>query len=232
MTETLVATPATGKTRPTTCDPATRVTKSLLGYGVIAGPLYVAVSLTEALARPGFDLRRHEWSLLANGRFGWIHILTMVVSGLMTVAFAVGVRRALGTGRGATWVPRLLAGFGAGLVAAGFFRADPAFGFPVGTPAGPGPVSWHGMLHLVCAGLGFLGLITACFVLARRYAVECRRGWARYSRATGVIFLAGFACVATGAGAIWANLVFTASAMLALAWVSAVAVDGYQHTTR
>ena len=29
------------------------------------------------------------------------------------------------------------------------FRADPAFGFPAGTPDGPGPVSWHGMLHLL-----------------------------------------------------------------------------------
>ena len=36
------------------CDPATAVTRSLLGYGVIAGPLYVAVSLTQALTRAGF----------------------------------------------------------------------------------------------------------------------------------------------------------------------------------
>ena len=35
------------------CDPATRVTKSLLGYGVIAGPLYVSVSLAQALTRGG-----------------------------------------------------------------------------------------------------------------------------------------------------------------------------------
>lgn len=38
------------------CDPATRITKSLLGYGVIAGPVYVLVSLAQALTRDGFDV--------------------------------------------------------------------------------------------------------------------------------------------------------------------------------
>ncbi|MEN3309228.1 MAG: hypothetical protein V7603_5430, partial [Micromonosporaceae bacterium] len=42
-----------------TCDPAARITRSLLGYGVIAGPGYVVVSLVQALTRDGFDLRRH-----------------------------------------------------------------------------------------------------------------------------------------------------------------------------
>jgi hypothetical protein len=35
------------------CDPRTRVTRSLLGYGVLAGPVYVTVSLTQAITRPG-----------------------------------------------------------------------------------------------------------------------------------------------------------------------------------
>ena len=65
----------------------------------------------------------------------------------MVIAFAVGLRRALTPGVGARWAPRLVAVYGAGLVAAGVFRADPALGFPVGTPDGPEPVSWHGMLH-------------------------------------------------------------------------------------
>ena len=52
-----------------------RVTKSLLGYGVIAGPFYVVASLAEALTRAGFSLARDDWSLLANGALGWIHAL-------------------------------------------------------------------------------------------------------------------------------------------------------------
>jgi Protein of unknown function (DUF998) len=63
--------------------------------------------------------------------------------------------------------------YGVGLVCAGAFRADPADGFPAGTPAGPGPVSCHGMLHLASAGVGFGGLIAACFVVA----AELSSGW-------------------------------------------------------
>ena len=47
------------------CDRADRVTRSLLGYGIIAGPMYVLISLAQAVTRDGFDLARHEWSLLA-----------------------------------------------------------------------------------------------------------------------------------------------------------------------
>src|SRR5829696_4666070 len=83
------------------CDPATRVTRSLLGYGVLAGPFYVTVALAQALTRDGFDLSRHPWSLLALGAHGWIQIANFVLTGLMVVAAAVGVRRALATGPGA-----------------------------------------------------------------------------------------------------------------------------------
>src|SRR5690242_9979755 len=93
------------------CTPEIRVTRFLLGYGVIAGPLYVAVSLVQAVTRPGFDLSRHAWSLLESGDLGWIQITNFVVSGLMTVAAAVGLRRALGRGS----VPVLLGGYGAAL---------------------------------------------------------------------------------------------------------------------
>jgi uncharacterized protein DUF998 len=83
-----------------------RVTKTLLACGVVAGPRYVLVSLTEALTRDGFDLARHQWSLLSNGDLGWIHIANLVVTGLVTVAFAVGLRHALRPGRGGTWAAR------------------------------------------------------------------------------------------------------------------------------
>ena len=77
------------------CTPADRVTKSLLGYGIVAGPCYVVVSLAQALTRHGFDLGRHEWSLLANGDNGWIQVANLIVTGLMVIAFAIGLRRAL-----------------------------------------------------------------------------------------------------------------------------------------
>jgi len=172
-------------TTPTTtrgCDPATAVTRSLLGWGAVAGPFYVAVSLAQASTRDGFDLTRHPWSLLENGSLGWIQSANFVLTGAMVAAFAVGLARA-GAGR---WAPRLLALYGAGLAAAGVFTADPMAGFPVGTPAGPAQApSWHGTLHLAAGGIGFLAMIAACLVLGRRFAAGGLPGWALASRVTG-----------------------------------------------
>ena len=85
------------------CTPEQRVTRSLLAYGVVAGPFYLAVSLIQAAVRDGFDLSRHEWSLLANGPWGWIQSVNLIVTGLMVVAASVGYRRALRSGPGRRW---------------------------------------------------------------------------------------------------------------------------------
>jgi hypothetical membrane protein len=83
-------------TTTTPCPPlADRITKSLLGYGVIAGPVYVASVAVQAATRDGFDPTRHAASQLANGELGWIQIATFLVAGAMTIAAAVGLRRAL-----------------------------------------------------------------------------------------------------------------------------------------
>ena len=107
------------------CTTEQRLTRSLLGYGIVAGPFYVVVSLAQAAARDGFELSRHQWSLLANGPWGWVQVTNLILSGAMIIAAAVGYRRILGTGAGGRWAPRLLAVYGACLVAAGVFRADP-----------------------------------------------------------------------------------------------------------
>jgi hypothetical membrane protein len=198
------------------CDPATATTRSLLGWGVVAGPCYVAVSLAQALTRDGFDLARHPWSVLENGPWGWIQSANLVLTGAMVVAFALGVRRALGPG----WAPRLLALYGGTLAAAGIFTADPVAGFPAGSPGGV--VSWHGTLHFAAGGIGFLGMIAACFVLARRLPP----GWALFSRITGAAFLAAFAGITTGSPA--ATLPFVAGIVLSFGWLAGLAVRLYK----
>ena len=223
MTEHLTTAPTVAD-----CTPADRITKSLLGYGVIAGPFYVLVALAQAFTREGFDLSVHQWSLLANGGPGWIQIANFAITGLMVIAFAVGLRRALTPGVGARWAPRLVAVYGASLIAAGIFRADPALGFPAGTPAGPGQISWHGLLHFAAGGIGFSCLAIACIVIGRRYATEGAHGLAWFSRITGVVFLACFAMVASGGGSRPANLVFTAAVILIWAWMTTVAVNRYR----
>jgi hypothetical membrane protein len=80
----------------------TKLTNALLVCGMIAGPFYIVVGLIQALTRPGFDILRHDLSLLANGNLGWIQITNLVISGLLVIAFALGMRRVLRGSRGET----------------------------------------------------------------------------------------------------------------------------------
>lgn len=183
LTTTRAADPPAG----TTGDDGTR---ALLACGVVAGPLFVAVGLLQMLTREGFDPTRHPLSLLSLGDLGWVQITNFVLSGMLFVAAAVGMRRVLRPGRGGTWGPRLVGVYGAALIMGGVFVADPALGFPPGTPDGiPDQMSWHGALHSVAPVLASLALVAACLVLARRFAGEGRRGWAAASLAVGVIDL-------------------------------------------
>ena len=198
-------------------------TRRLLACGVVAGPLYFAVGLGQAFTREGFDVGRHALSLLENGRLGWIQIGNFLVTGLLAVACAVGMRRALAGGPGGTWGPRLVAVYGAGLVCAGAFRADPADGFPPGTPAGQGEVSWHGVLHMASFGVGFLCLIAACFVVARGLAALGRRRAAAASRAAGAVTLAGVAATFATAGSPAAVAAVYLAVVVGWAWLAMVA---------
>jgi Protein of unknown function (DUF998) len=168
--------------------------RQLLGCGLIAGPLFVTASLAQAFARPGFDLARHPISLLSLGSAGWIQIANFVLSGVLYVIGAVGLRSALRGGRGATWGPLFIGLTGIGLIIAGVFTTDAGAGFPPGAPAGAPAMSWHGVLHEVGFGLSFVGAIAACVVFARCYAALGRRGWMVTAIATPVaaIVVAGW----------------------------------------
>jgi hypothetical membrane protein len=225
MTAQTIATGTTGTVDPQ-CSPAARITRSLLGYGVIAGPLYVTVSLAQALTRDGFQLDEHSWSLLENGSLGWIQVTNFIVTGLMTIAAAVGLRRAMTAGRGRRWAPVLIAGYGVGMLGAGIFTADPAQGYPLGTPE-VNTVSWHGMLHLCTGGVGFLCLIAACIVLGSQFAETGRNGLVWFSRVTGIAFLAAFAAIASGSHGP-TTPVFVAAILLVWAWLATVSVHFYR----
>ena len=201
----------------------TRLTRALLACGVIAGPLYIAVGVTQMFIRPSFDIRRHALSLLSNGDLGWIQIANFVVTGLLVIAGALGMRRVLRGSPGGTWGPLLLGLYGLGLIGAGFFTADPALGFPPGTPEDATAISWHGLMHFVAGGIGFLGLIAACFVFARRFASLNQRGWAAYSLATGVIFFAAFFGIASGSKGAGVSLAFAGAVVIAWVWISMLA---------
>ena len=114
-------------------------------------------------------------------------------------------------------------------MAAGLLRADPADGFGPGAPAGQAAhISWHGDGHLIAASIGFIALIAACFVIARSFSRQGRRGMAIYSRITGVVFLAGFTGVTTGSGSSAIVLPFYVAVLAAFAWLAVVAVSLYR----
>ncbi len=166
-------------------------TRSLLRYGMIAGPFYLALGVAQALVREGFDFARHPLSVLANGPGGWVQTANFVLSGLMVIAAAVGMARALAPGgRAASW---FLGAFGAAMLAAAVFPADPVDGFPPGTPAGfPTAISTPGMIHFVAGTLGFVSLAVSCLFTARALSRRRMSSLGRFSLGAGLLILAGF----------------------------------------
>jgi Protein of unknown function (DUF998) len=201
----------------------TRRARALLTGGVAAGPVFIAVVLLQARIRDGFDLTRHAVSLLSNGHLGWIQIGSFLVTGLLTIACAVGMRGVLGRGPGGTWGPRLVGVYGAGLICAGAFRADPADGFPRGTPPGQGEVSWHGVLHMLSFGVGFLCLIAACFVVARGLAAVGQPRSAAFSRISGSVILVGVGASFATSGSSTALAALWVAVVVAWAWLAVTA---------
>jgi hypothetical membrane protein len=167
-------------------------TRLLVVAGVIGPLLLNILILIEGATRPGYDAWTMAGSALSLSNQGWEQIANFIVSGLLILGFAFGVRRAL---PGTTWGPILFAVVGIGLIVAGIFVTDPAFGYPPGTPDGPALHSTvHGALHFFVGGLAFFfGLTASCFVFARRFAGDPRwKGWAAASGAAGLLMLGFF----------------------------------------
>jgi hypothetical protein len=180
--------PADSKLLGATSTTPTKAIRTLLACGVAAGPLFIVVALVQMVARDGFDPARHPLSLLSNGDLGWVQITNFVLAGLLFLAGAVGMRPILRSGPGGTWGPRLIGALGVALVWGGVFVADPAQGFPPGTPPGvPDQLSWHSTLHTVAPVIGYWAPVVACFVLARRFRQAGQRGWAAYCTVTGLV---------------------------------------------
>ncbi len=197
-------------------------TRALLLCGVIAGPLYMVLSLVQAFTRAGFDITRHALSLLTNGDLGGLQVANFIVTGLLIMAGAFGIRRALLSGRGRTWAPLLIGVYGLSFVGAGIFKPDPALGFPVGTPADAMTISSSGIVHFAFGGIGFLALIVACFVFARRFSSLRQSQWSVFSVITGVVFLVAFGALSSGSGKSWTFIVFLVGVTLAWTWLSSV----------
>jgi Protein of unknown function (DUF998) len=204
-------------------------TRWLLSGGVIGPALLVVLCVIEGAIRPDYDPMRVFVSQLSLGDQGWLQIANFVVSGLLIVAFAVGLRRVVPSGRASRWGPILLGLVGLGLIVSGVFVTDPALGYPPGTPPGltQNP-SWHGSLHLLGALFVFGGLSITSFVFARRFQAQTDRRWARYSVATGIGMLAVFVAANLGASGVAglgdiAGALQRVAILIGFGWIAALA---------
>lgn len=197
-------------------------TKALLACGLVAGPVFLVVSGVQAAVRTGFEFTRHALSLLTLGDLGWVQVANFVGSGLLVMACAVGMSRAMRPGRGGVWGPLLVGVYGLGATLAGIFTPDPALGFPPGTPPGvPSAMSWHSALHGVVFLVAFLSLFGACLVFARGFAAGSHHWWAIYCVGTGLVAALFIVQGMTHPRA--SGLAFTIAGLLTWGWVTVIA---------
>ena len=162
-------------------------TRTLLTGAVVGPVLFVAVFTVLGAIRPGYDPMRMFVSLLMLSDGGLVQVASFLISGLLILGAAIGLRRVLAPGPGCRLAPIGVGLGGVGLVVAGIFPTDPVQGYPPGTPLGlPLTASWHAVLHVLGALLFFGGLPFASIVLTRRFASHGAIGWAVYSAASGI----------------------------------------------
>lgn len=198
------------------------ITRSLLGWGVVAGPFYLAFGLILALTYAEFDPTRDALSLLLRSDLGWLQWLNLVLSALMVIAAAAGLRRTPG------WPPAaavLVAAYGLCLVLSAVFPPDPTDTFPPGTATTD--VSTVGVLHLIFGGLGFLSIAIAAIIAGSWLGARHRRGafWSRLAGVAIIItFLAGGALSQgrSGVALIWITVLVT------WAWLALVSIAAYR----
>ena len=172
------------------------VTKTLLACGVAGGFGFVAVAAIAGAVRPDYDSVSLPVSMLSLGDGGWVQISNFVITGLLMIAFAIGLRRVLVSGRASVWGPILIAVNGLGLIGAGVFNVDPGRGYPPGASI-EAMTTMNGYLHTAWSLVAFLSMALACLVFASRFALRSGgRAWATYSVLTAFIVL-GFLAAAT-----------------------------------
>lgn len=214
-----------------------RVTRLLLVCGVVVGPLFVAAFLVEGATRSDYNWVRHPVSGLALGPHGWTQTANFLVAGVLTVAFAVGLRRHLAYGAGSRLLPALIAVWGLGLIGAGLFTTDPVSGYPPETPPLPVQPTWHGIAHDLVSIPSFLALALACFVFAYRLTRTNGVGWAVGSASAGAAFVCLFLLASAGfsqgdAFVGFAGLLQRAAVVIGQAWLCALAIRRLRTPTR
>ena len=202
--------------------------RPLLACGVVGPLLFVVAFLLEGATRPDYSAFQHPVSSLEIGELGWMQRANFVVTGLLVLAFAFGLRPAIRRYRGGIWASLLIGLVGIGLVGAGAFEPDPLSGYPPGAPMVlPKPTATGG-LHYLFSTPVFTALPAAACVVGYRFATSGRRLWAVYSVATAVAFLTAFALTSVAFGQDptlmpIGGLLQRLTLVIGLAWLAALA---------
>ena len=213
--------------RPTqTCD---GTLKALLVSGAIAGPVFTVAWMVAGATRANYDPLRHPISSLSLGELGWVQVANFQVTGLLALAFAVGLWRRPSSPGGSMWGPLLIGVIAIGLLGAGIFATDPMNGYPPGTPDLPLEYSVPGRLHRFFSAFVFLGMPTACFVFARSFARQGVRSWMTYSALTGIAFVIMFVLTSAAFAQVeglvnYAGLFQRVTLTIGWAWLTLLAV--------
>ena len=190
----------------------------LASAGIFAPPVFVAGVILSGWLRIGYDPLQHGISELALGPFGWLQTANFLVTGLLLVAFALGMFIALEETLAVRAAVILLFLGGVGLLVLGLFPRD----LPGSLP------TLHGTIHNV-AGNTLLSLPVACLALG--VAWQRDPYWRPYvapSIGVGMLTLlllpAYFYALRGGPLAPWTGLLQRLLVLGPLGWVEAVSI--------
>jgi hypothetical membrane protein len=196
----------------------------LVACGMAVAPVFYGIAGLELLVRPDFDVRKLPLSFLSLGPLGWVQDLNFIICGMLALLCAAGIARLPPAAGFRRWATLFIGLFGFGMLLAGFFHPDPAFGFPAGAPPGfPARSSFHANVHMFAFFTAFLSLMAASLVFARRYLAKRLKGRAAYCTATTLLSPALIA--SSGMLPSWSGVIVAAAGLALFAWLGAVSAD-------
>lgn len=148
--------------------------------GISAPIMFTGSAVAQSLTRDDHSLLSHPVSALAAGPAGWVQDVTFAATGLLVIAFGLGLHVTLRPSRHLDPGPQFLALFGLGLISAALWPAVDA----------TGAFTENRLPHVVAGLVTFASASLAALALAPRLAKDPAWSSLRgYARAVGVVLL-------------------------------------------
>jgi hypothetical membrane protein len=193
--------------------------------GIIAPIFYASLAITMGLIKTGYSHRTMMMSILGGvgGLRGFVFNIGVTLTGLLLIAFAIGLHRGISEGRGSKVGPLLIVLAGAGMMGAGIFHCDSGCANVLSR-------TFTGIMHTVSAFIAGLCLAISPFVVFPR--IRRDRLWGNlkwYTLATGIlanipglIFWISLATIRIPA---WEGLIQRLGLAIPLLWVEVMSIQ-------